>query len=79
MSDKLNDLVKDLEADYLNAADDALHKLSHKAGEIQMRLRRREAVNTDELLELSSLSSQALGAMQFRGWAKATLRDYQGE
>lgn len=77
MNERLIDLVNDLEADYLNAADDALYELSQKAKDIQMRIRRREAVDADkladELLELVSLSSKALGAMQFRGWAKATL------
>jgi len=75
----IDSFVRDLEADILNTADDALFNLSHKATDIQMRLRRREEVDEAEVAALATLVADALGAFRLRGIARATQRDYEKE
>ena len=73
----LDSFVCDLEADILNVADNALFNLSSQAKDIQMRLRRHEPVEQQELAALAALVADAMGAFRLRGIARGWQKDYE--
>jgi hypothetical protein len=73
------EFVNDLEAEMLNTTDQALLALSRSASNIQMKLRRKELVQEEELAALATLVADALGSFRLAGTVRRFQKDYQQE